>query len=534
MASASPLAVVVTADLSGLTKGVNDAAKIANSGGGAIAAAFANVKKATEGATGAMADFAKGQRQQDRMFGWYTGQLADMAGATKGTQAAMTGLAGAVADLATGSYIGAAVGAISLAVTAWHSFNEASTKATEEAKKKTQELTDLIIKQRQELEKVRFLQAGGTERGFEVSQSKKAHSPRLDELNEQIARYEKPIEGQSDYFNSIINERLGKLYEERSKILQNLRTAEMNAIALDNAESAKKLAEQEAEKQEAERKKLEEHLNKKLEAIRKYHEAEASFSLSAYQATKGVDLTRSQGGAWNLQGQQELQMQYGSSRLGQGAAGEAALSAMTARNQSPEQQDESKKLDVQLRKEQLALDATQKKWQSYGSAVVDTLAEISQGHKKWGDLWKQIMGMALKEAINFAIKHIAAQAGVTAANVEAENSKTGPWGWAIGLAQAAAAMAATLGFQSVISSEGGVRLGGGFSEQLAILHPYETVLPRGDSDTLARLEKQTLQPQRGPTVVNINANDVKSIHQLLKADPHGFELMVEEIAEKVR
>jgi hypothetical protein len=268
--------------------------------------------------------FARTARTEGRMIGFMTAQLTEaFGGLGKEGKEAVNSLAGAVFAFASDNPILGIMELVKGGAVLWRLWGEAGAKATEEQKKKTEELTGLLKKQREELEKIRFLNAGGTENTWEAEKQRRDSQSRLDFLNKEISLAENMKAGGTDFagksseLTKIANigdlkgeggdqllEYLGKLYEERNRMVQDLNRAKDQAIATDNAEAAKKLAEEEKRKQEEERKRLEEHHKKLLEEEKKYQDAfrkaQQGFSLSAWQTSKGVDYSQSQGGVLNL------------------------------------------------------------------------------------------------------------------------------------------------------------------------------------------------------------------------------------------
>lgn len=486
--------------------------------------------------------FAQEQRGQARMLGFYVAELGNFVGASQGAKAALGQLSGGLLDMVTGSLFGAVVGGLGAIALAWRHAGEAGRKAAEENKKRTVELTELLTKQREELEKIRFLDGGGTERTYGVEQKRRENQARLDELNRRIAGMEKfdgKALGQSDYFINLGLAHLGKVYEERARIVVDLQKAEEQAEALDRAEADKRRAEEEKRRQEEEKRRRQEHYSAILKQQREYQEAfrraEDSFSLSAWQASKGVTgeagaSIAGQGGVLGLQDRTQngrverlnssdyAQRLYGYRGMGQeSSAGISAKSVEQLNEKLREQREEWGRLGHEVsggfaRSAMQSLrsvatgarsvgEAIRDMMQGVGTAVLDVLQGIGE---KW--IQKTLENLLIEKAATSTtnVAEVASEAAVAAAATMASISAIPVVGPAMAPAAAAEAYAATMAYAPLAAAEGGWRLpetGGPFP---MLGHRGERMLNekqnRDYDDTQALLRRVAAGGGGGPTI----------------------------------
>jgi hypothetical protein len=139
--------------------------------------------------------------------------------------------------------------------------------------------------------------------------------------------------------------------------------------------------------------------------------------------------------------------------------------------------------NAELKRQDAALQQAAQQWQRYGEAVGSAMAGLATGTKSFS----QVLASALQEVAaalyQWAIKAIMTNAGVAAANTEAQMSSQGPYGWLAGLG----AMAVVFGaVQALIGKMGGAEAGAylpdwGASGKVAMLHRSEMVTTAGDT-----------------------------------------------------
>jgi hypothetical protein len=255
---------------------------------------------------------------------------------------------------------------------------------------------------------------------------------------------------------------------------------------------------------------------------RAFKKASDEFLLSAFQASKGVDLSRSQGGVLNLMNQPN----YGSSVLGQGAAGEAALLAMGG-TKTRDQVEESKKIDAEMKKQAKSVADAQKVWENYGKKVGSIMGDLISGHKKMGQALREALTEMGKAFLQYVVKSVMGSAAIAGAHTEEQMSTTGPFGWAAGLpamAMVVAAVQALLG--GIGSAAGGWDLPASGGTFPAVLHPREMVLPAEHADTIRSLK------DGGGFTLHLNALDAKSSVDWIERNPRVIEMAFRRAAQR--
>jgi hypothetical protein len=501
---AAPLKIVGVFETSGISRGVQDAVDVAKRGGGAIEAAFKNAGKAVEGAEGWLKSYKREQVQEGRLFGFYAKEIAEFTGMSAKAGGALSEVAKIAIGFATGNFIGSAIDSVKLLAVGWREMGDEGGAAIEKQKKDVVSLTEIIRKQNEELAKGNFLRAGGTEGQWQVTQSKEKAD--AEETRQEILRVQRRISeygrlpadrqshGAAERRAEDIRKDNEKLAELRGKLYRTYQSGG-STYGLDQSDmpigpqsfagmgglgGKSVITPGEVEALDNAGKKA----GKTWAAA--FAKASREFLLSSWQATQGIDLSRSQGNVLNLMNRRS--QNYGSSELGQGATGEAALAAMTGRNRSPEQQAESKKLDKQIADHKKRIDDLNKSYQKLGDVAGRGLADIVSGHRKVGDVAKEVGAQALAMAAKYAVTEILNNSFVAFSKTTAETG--GPWG--LGLGAMVQGVIAALAGNVVGSAYGGADWSGkrgSFDSRggfLTVNHPDEMTMDGGLSNYIRK------------------------------------------------
>lgn len=523
MASGNKVEFVIGAQTGDATAKIAELKKSISSMASEATAAAPHLQRAGNTGLGAlssaMREFKREQVQQNRLVGFYVRELVEFTGAGKQAKEMMGALGGVLVEgLGGGLGFGMAIEAVKAAVILIRQYGEETRKAIEDSDK----VIDAILKRWEDrirsLNREIAVMRGGAGAGtaYDLMADLKAIDAEIKKLK-------------TEHYDATGLQGPGEIVDQ-------VKALEMKKIQV--IREANVAARKEREKDEAEQKKRkDEEAQQELERARKrgaeearayaaaFAKASREFDISAWQATKGVDYSQSQGPGLDLQSR--YQGMFGDAG-GEGAtymSGQGGLSSLMQRQGGKGNTYDPERLrqvNEAIKQQQKELQGAQKVWSNYGQKVGNIVSELISGHKKWGQAIKEVIAEAIKALIQYAIKTVVANAFSTGAKVENQWADKGPYGWLIGLGQAAAAIASTLAFRDNIgSAAGGWDLPSGGTEYPAILHPKEMVLPAEHADTIRSLKGG------GGLNVTIHANDAQSFMEYIEKNPRMFQRAIQ-------
>lgn len=444
-----------------------------------IGAEVSGLRRGMNEAGGLVREFKERAERGSGTVRYLSEAITTLGGVSGGAGQALGIFAGALAGLAQGGIAGAAFAAIGGLVQVFRDINKASDDASKTMKEGLEAAAAAAKKAQYELEKTAYIQKGGTAAMFDALHNSEAFQQRILQLERQeVAIRDRIIEQQKEAA------RLAGLGYEVQAL-----EAKQKAERMDRERAARK---EEIESLKAQRGAI-------LDAAGVVVEAEEKKS-----AARAASKERSEKG---FPSSGDRAAQFGAmiaAYEGVGTAAEAAQDAQFEAYQKKHagerdlfgyNQDiagggaSAAKLVADMKAQEEALRRNQAAWKGWGDQLGATLANVVTQQQDANDAMRGLLGQALQAFIQYVIQAIAVQAGLTGAKVEGQWADKGPYGWLIGLGQAAAAMAATYAMGKAVGSAAGgwetPSSGGPFP---AVLHEGEVVSHKRDSSALKRLD----------------------------------------------
>lgn len=408
--------------------------------------------------------------------------FAALGAESSGAGRALGIFSGALAGLAQGGIAGALFAAVGGMVQIFRDIKKESFEATAAMADGLKAAGEEAKKAGLQIERARYIQAGGTGEMFDALHNSEAFRQRITQLERQeIALQDRIVEQQREAARLAASGWEAQSLEARQK-----------AERMDRERAARR---EEIESLKEKRGQILEAAAVEIEAEQKKKAIEDAKAAKKYDSQKGfpTDADRAaQLGAMIAQYEgvsdaatvaqdkmiEEYQKRHAGERDLFGYNQDAAAGGSAAKRMI----DDLAAQDEALRKSQAA-------WRSWGDTLASTISSVVTNQQTASDAMRGLLSQMLGQFIQYVIQAIAAQAGLTGAKVEGQWADKGPYGWVIGLGQAAAAMAATYAMGKAIgSAAGGWELPSSGGPFPAVLHDGEVVTHKRDSSALKRLD----------------------------------------------